>query len=378
MSGIKQKLDFTWQKGLSTLYQALGKHLKAIDSLRSLAEKGYAGEEEWLALGALYLKSQEWDKAVHAMLNAVRVSKANPKYVYWLGKAEEKSGNQEAAEALYEQVMKKDNDFWEAYAAKAQLIMNRGEYSEALVYFTESLLHKPDDAYLLNNVGLCLLGLHELNGAKQYLSEAVARKPLDDHLHYNYGTVLLKLGEFEEAIKEFSMIRNKNNALLLNSLGYCYGMLQEYEESISCYQEALQLEPNNIDCMKNLAAIFAQAKLYDQAIRLIRRLLLDNPRDSELLNNAAWIYEAQTQYQAAEENYYRSLAASEGNPEIAYNLLCCLKRQKKYLEALDLIEYFQKITEKQRSYWSAIAQIYEDIGASNLAVDCYNKSLGLE
>ena len=119
--------------------------------------------------------------------------------------------------------------------------------------------------------------------------------------------VLVSLGEYDSAITQFTMIMNKDDAALQNVLGYCYGMLQEYEESINCYQEALRLDPGNLEWKKNLAAIYARANKYEQAVQLMKDLLLVNPQDSEILNNLAWIYEAQSQYSEAEENYYRCL-----------------------------------------------------------------------
>ena len=78
------------------------------------------------------------------------------------------------------------------------------------------------------------------------ISRSSSPKPLDDYLHYNYGTVLVSLGEYDSAITQFTMIMNKDDAALQNVLGYCYGMLQEYEESINCYQEALQLRSGEL------------------------------------------------------------------------------------------------------------------------------------
>lgn len=378
MKGFKQQINLTWQKSMSALYQVLGNNMKAVNHLESLVEEGQAGEKEWWNLGNLYVKMKLWDKAVHALLNAVRASNGSPKYIYWLGKAEEETGNGRAAEALYEQAIKKDGDFWEAYAAKAHLVLNRGEYGQALTYFTECLKHKPGDAYLINNLGLCYLGLDELTEARQYLAEAVRRKPGDDHIIYNYGTALIKLADYDNALVQLLKIKAKDNSAILNALGYCYGKLNNFEESMNSYLESLRLEPNNQETQRNLAAVYAQRKEYGQALELIKNLLLQTPKDPDLLNNIAWIYEAQDLYREAEDNYYRSLVASEGNPDIAYNLICCLKRQKKYLEALDLTGYLQRIPEKNRLYWSALAQIYEDMGANKLAVDCYNKSLGLE
>jgi len=378
MDGIKKRLNLTWQKSMSVLYQLLGNSGKAIEYLEALVRDGQAGEKEWWALGELYGRLKMWDKAVYALLNAVRASQGRPKYIYWLGKAEEEAGRESIAEALYEQAIKKDAEFWEAYAAKAHLVLNRGDYSQALGYFTECLKHKPNDAHLLNNLGLCYLGLNRLDEAKTCLAEAVKRKPGDNYILYNYGTVLLKQEDYDNALVQFTKIKKKDNPAVLNALGYCHGCLKNYEESIRCYQEALKLEPDNQEARKNLAAIYAQEEKYELALELIKELLQDNPQDPDLLNNAAWIYEALTCYKQAEDNYYRSLAASAGDPEIAYNLICCLKRQKKYLEALDITAYLRRIPEKQRLYWAALAQIYEELGAGKLAVDCYNKSLGLE
>jgi len=378
MSSLGNKVKLTWQRGLSVIYQVIGNNVKALEHLEALANNGQAGEREWWALGELYVRLKLWDKAVYALLNAVRSSNGCPKYIFWLGKAEEEAGHGNAAEALYEQAIKKDSEFWDAYAAKAHLILNRGDYEQALGYFSECLKHKPQDAYLLNNLGLCQLGLNRLTEAREYLAEATRRKAGDDHILYNYGTVLVKLDDYEQALAQFLKIKKKDNPAVFNALGYCYGMLQNTAESIRCYQEALQQEPDNQEAQKNLAAIYAKDHDYEQALLLIKNLLQLTPQDPDLLNNAAWIYEALCQYGLAEENYYRSLAASAGNPDIAYNLICCLKKQKKYLEALDIAGYLERIPEKQRTYWSALAQIYEDLGASKLAVDCYNKSLGLE
>lgn len=378
MNRIINKLNLTWLKGMSALYQVIGNNGKAVDSLLVMIQEGQAGEKEWWSLGTLYVRMQQWDKAVHAFLNAVKVSNGNPKYIYWLGKAQEESGNNEAAEALYDHTLKKNAEFWEAYEAKGQLLLNRSEYSEALSYFNECLKHKERDAYLLNNIGLCYLGLNLLEEARRYLAEAVRKKPGDDHLIYNYATVLVRLADYDNALVQFCRIKNPKTCTVLNALGYCYGMLKQYNESIGCYLEALGLEPENREVLKNLAVIYTQQENYPAALQILKGLLGTDPKDPDLLNGIAWIYEAQAAYHEAEENYYRGLAASEGSPDIAYNLICCLNRQKKYLEALDLTSYLQKIPERHREYWSSLAQIYENLGAANLAVDCYNKSLGLE
>lgn len=378
MNGLKQRINLTWQKSMAALYQVMGKYGKAANHLEALAEEGQAQEREWWILGSLYARQKQWHKAVPAFLNALKASSGSPKYIYWLGRAEEETGNGSAAEALYEQALRRDAEFWEAYSAKAQLLLNRGEYAQAMEYFSECLKHREGDPYLLNNLGLCCLGLEKPEEACRYLESAVRRKPGDGNILYNYGTALVRAGDYHKALLQFEGIKKNKNPAILNALGYCHSMLNNPEKSIDCYLEALKIEPDNEEAQKNLAAVYAQRQDYAPALELLKNLLLHSPKDPDLLNNIAWIYEALDQNKQAEENYFRSLAASEGNPDIAYNLICCLNKQGKYLEALELTSHLKRFPEKQRLYWSALARIYEDLGANRQAIDCYNKSLGLE
>jgi len=379
MFRVKDRIKASWYKSISSFLQAVGKKEKAKFYMDKLMWEGLAvNDKDWWYLGYLYTKLNQWEKAALAFTYAVSISQGHPKYIYWLGKAREEMGNTKMAETLYDEALKKNANCWEALVSKGELKLNRKEYKEALSYYRECLKLRPNDARILNNIGLCCLALDELEEAEDRITKAVRISPHDEVIRYNYATVYLKKGHLRRAIEEFEKIDRGVNAEILCLIGYCYGLLQDYESSISYYNAALCLEPENGEILINIATIYAKSGDTKKAIEIYRKLLLLNPRDPELLNNIAWVYETLEDYIKAEGLYYRGLALSYGDPKIAYNLICCLKRQRKFIEALDIIEHLQKIPEWRRMALSSMAQIYENMGEVKLAVDCYNKALGLE
>jgi tetratricopeptide (TPR) repeat protein len=165
---------------------------------------------------------------------------------------------------------------------------------------------------------------------------------------------------------------------LLRALGYCCWRLGDTVKSIRYYRTALEIEPLDYDTRLNLAAVYAQVGESREALILLKDLLKDNPCDYQLLNNLAWVYEGLREYTSAESFYYRSLAVSGCAPDIAYNLVCCLKNGHNLLEALEISEYLKVSDVWKGRGFSQLAQIYEEMGAEILAVEYYNKAYGLE
>ena len=320
----------------------------------------------------------QWERRHFAFSHAVNTSDRHPRYVYWLGRANEETGHSHVAVKLYDEALQKDALLWEALISKGEIKQRAREYREALSIYQEYLKHKPNDARILKSAGLCCLSLDEPENARVYLEKAIKIDPDDADARYNYATIYLRQGDLRKAINEFKKIRAENNADILSMIGYCYGVIQDYENSLKYYQEALAYEPDNGEVLLNIATVYAKSGDSAQAFAIFRKLLLLNPQNPELLNNMAWVYENLEDYIKAEDLYYRGLAVSAGDPQIAYNLICCLKRQRKFIEALDMVEYLRKIPEWRHIAISALAHIYEGLGASKLAVDCYNKALGLD
>ncbi len=378
MSFLTKSIETKWCRSMSTLQRLMNNNQNALQYLNILIEKNLAAAKDWHTLGCIYEDMRVWDKAAHAFSQAVEKSARKSQYVFHLGRVEEKVGNMQNAENMYNEALLQNKSLIDAVAAKGQLLYQKGAYREAVACFEKCLKHRKRDAVLQNNLGMCHLNLNEFKEALCYFKAAAELQPKDQEIVFNLATVNIKLGEYRLAIDLLNSIKNQSDISVVMALGYCHGLIEEYKESIGCYYKALTLSGDNREILINIAAVHAKSGDCKRALNILHKLLSVNPLDVELLNNTAWIYERQNDFSGAERLYYRGLASSTGSPYLAYNLICCLQRQRKYLEALDLVKYLKRAPDWQSLSWSVKAQIYEQLGANNLSADCYNKALGLE
>lgn len=378
MNKIKKKIFLLLNRSLSTIYSIRGNYDKAISYLSKITGKEAGNSNDWWKTGVLLGAQGKWDEAKKAFLKALDDNKANPKYLFWLGKAEKYNGNLAEAEKLCDEALQIKANYLEALLAKGQLLMNREEYEKAFHYFLNSTKITSGNAEIYNNAGLCQMNLNNLDSAADLFKKALKIKPRDPIIIYNYGMVMLKKGCYEQAITEMSKLCAEGKAEVFSSLGYCYSSLGKYPESLDFYLKTLQVAPDDQENLINLASIYAKMGENLKALEIMKKLLLVNPYDINILNNIAWIYENLQDYGEAEKYYSRGLALDAENPELMYNMVCCLNKQDKYGEAIEVINKLKNIPEWSRVAWSSLAQIYEKTGESELAVDCYNKALGLE
>jgi len=372
-------LKRTYFKALAVLFLLAGCGKKAINYWEKVVEGERCNYQDWSALGTLYARQKQWDKAYRAFAQAARMGCREARNLYWLGKSCEGMGCQGMAEQYYDEGLKECARLWEALYAKGEIRLQKEDFEGASQCFRQCLELKPGHAGTLNNLGLCFLGLGETVQALSCLEKAVKMNKNDGKIRYNCAAAYIRLGRYREAVAMLHEIKGgEEQPQTCAALGFCYGMLERYEESLYYHRKALALDENNREALLNLAAVWAKKGETGQALEVFKKILAKDSKDPEVLNNIAWVYESMADFTSAEQHYLRGLAVSAGDPKIAYNLVCCLKKQKNYLEAINAIEHLKRKREWERAAWSSLAQIYEHLGANTLAVDCYNKAFGLE
>lgn len=376
---IRDKIETALWRKMAAVAHTMKRNDKVLQYLDILVNKGVAGEKEWWMIGSVYVKEAQWDKAAKAFLKALEINRNNYLYIYWLGKTKEKDGDEKNAEALYDEAIKRCGNFREALFAKGQLRLKHEDPRQALDFFEKCQNMSKNNPEILNYIALCCLKIGETEKALENLKLAIGIKPRDVALLSNYAMTCIKLNRHREAVEVLEKIADKDrDSRIFDLLGYSCSMLQEYEKSIKNYRLALDLETENQEIKLNLASVYAKSGDNKKALEIFKLLMSQNPKDYQLLNNLAWVYENMKEYKAAESQYYRSLAVSMGDPEIAYNLSCCLKKQHNYLEALDVIKHLKEISGWYKIYCSSVAETYEYLGEDRLAVEYYNKACGLE
>lgn len=374
---IKKKMRLLCYLFFSTFFTIWGDKRKAILYLHKLIQIEDVKVVTWHKLGKLLGSEGHWFEAQKAFLHALYFNRRIPQYLYCLGNALEHLDDSEGALLIYEKVLAHQVNCIDALLAKGNILMNKLRFAEAVPCFYKLLELHTHNSEIYNNLGLCLMQLNNLELAEVFFEKAVNLKVKNADYAYNYGIVLLKNGYFEKAIDIMSKHIAEERAEFFSLLGYCYSSLENYQESLFYYKKALLIAPSQQENLVNLACIYARMGENEKALEILKKLLRVNPYDAHLFNNIAWIYENLKNYWEAEKNYYRGLALSPQDPNLMHNLLCCFRKQNKHCEAMEIISVLKRIPEWRNMAWSSLAHIYEKMGEKSLAVDCYNRALGL-
>lgn len=193
----------------------------------------------------------------------------------------------------------------EAHYLLGLILARRGDALEAAQRFQACISLDPRFHPALDAWGNVLANLGDPRGAieKYKRALAVADAGQSAHILFNYGNVLFKngsvlkaLARFREAFKRdpaaadaaymagLCFIRLKRalgarrwmrTALALQQdsarnhigMGNAYALQQRHEDAIGCYEEALRLEPANVDAHYNFATALAARGQYAEAVR---------------------------------------------------------------------------------------------------------------
>ncbi|MBN1596233.1 tetratricopeptide repeat protein [candidate division FCPU426 bacterium] len=103
------------------------------------------------------------------------------------------------------------------------VFLNNGMGRETIMEFKRALSLSPDNAPILNHLGLALLLEEKYAEAIKVFKRAVEIKPTYPDLHNNYGLALLKTEQYDEALGEFELAVdiNKKYAEAHFNIGLC-------------------------------------------------------------------------------------------------------------------------------------------------------------
>ncbi len=134
---------------------------------------------------------------------------------------------------------------------------------------------------------------------------------------------LIDAGQSREAIIALKrlLISHPDFALAHNDLGVLYVNSDKKEKALSHYEQAVQLQPENITFQKNLADfLYVESGRVEDALQIYVNILAADPEDVETLLITGHICVALKKLDDARHFYQRVLEIEPGNPDAGQNL----------------------------------------------------------
>jgi tetratricopeptide (TPR) repeat protein len=192
-----------------------------------------------------------------------------------------------AVELLRAVTSRHPDDVWANYELAATLQSLPAGRNEALRYYSEARVRRPETAHSLGHL-LDQMGRSE--EAVGVFADLVHRRPHDSRHLTCYGGVLKNLRRPEadrilaQAVREgrAEVERVPDDALVHENLAYALRNLGELDESVVEYRKAIRLEPEDSSIHVRLAGVLQDQGKFDEAIASYREAIRLKPDNAQL------------------------------------------------------------------------------------------------
>ncbi|NET41317.1 tetratricopeptide repeat protein [Okeania sp. SIO2B3] len=211
-------------------------------------------------LGEKFLEQQQWDKAVNAYHQAIKL---NPNFswsYYKLGQALTKLQKWDEAITAYRQAIKLNPDFPWSYHNLGNALIKLEKYSEAVVAYRQILKINPDSYWDYNKLGEALVNVGEFEQAIVSYQTAIQLKPELKGTHQKLADILFQIGKLEAAEIAYRQAIKLNPEVVWyrQCLGDVLLKQKKLDEVIATYLEVAQVRPDLPWMHLQLGDAFAQ------------------------------------------------------------------------------------------------------------------------
>ena len=261
----------------------------------SILAKQYPNDPDLLfslALASKGLKYEEEAKQLFTQLTQYPITAYSAHFE--LGVLAEKDNDIEAVQTHYRKV-RSGPKFLPATVRLSKFMTQQGQLDEARLYLQKLRLEHPQQSAALYQIESELLSEQQLlDEAYDVLSNAISRDPNNIQLLYMRSLLSEQQNNFAQSEQDLRAIlaKDSDNAMALNALGYTLTLhTDRYEEAHKLIVRALELNPGDPATIDSLGWVFYRLGNYEEAIKHLREALskLPDPEVAAHLGEVLWV-----------------------------------------------------------------------------------------
>lgn len=169
------------------------------------------------------------------------------------------------------------NTFQQAFELHKQ-----GKLDDAEELYNKVLEQDPENAEVLNFLGIINLQKFRLSKAEEFIQKAIAISP-EQYFYENLAKVYLEMEDSQNAIKLYKELLDKQpeNFDYVFNLASAYKVARDYKNAIKMYERAIELQPENPDSYYNMGLILNNLSKPQEAIKYYKKAVELCPDDTE-------------------------------------------------------------------------------------------------
>lgn len=232
--------DFEAYNKIGQCYFNLGDYQAALKNLQKSVDADSKNPYPMYFMGRTYLEMGEWAKAVDLLSKSVELDGSNAEYFFWLGSAYYAQGDFRSDK---EEFWHSGQNFRRAiemgYSNPTSTFMlgnsllHRGIFlisnnrdqeatehlKSAVTQYQGVIKAQPDASNAFLNLGLAYYALKKYDDALTAGRKAIELEPTVDFFHDFLGNTLYALGRFDEAVEQWTLVKELNEKYEPQSVG---------------------------------------------------------------------------------------------------------------------------------------------------------------
>ena len=265
-------------------------------------------------LGVALFNKQNIDGALQHLQRAVDLAPKSVLSHYLLGIAQGEKGMLDEAIVSWKRILELDKRNSHTLNGMVHYFIGKiyglkGMWDAAAMEFNRAAKIIPDNYLVKNAIAEIHLAKGELPLAKKEWQEASALNPTDPRAAMNVCAIALDTGDYLLAIDTGLRLieAGHDSAPLRFNLGIANLRLGQHDGAIEHLQQAVKLEPTDLDNRLNLGEALVKKGLIEQGVRQWEQAAADHPDSPHPLYNIGVTYAQKGLFTRAEEYWTKAL-----------------------------------------------------------------------
>ena len=365
--------------GIGAIYRRLKRYDESIEILQRALNENKDVANVYYTLGFTYREMGLYDEAIECFENVIDEN-ANDVLAYnHLGSIYSAKGDFQRAIDIFKHGLQIDQNHPILNYNIAHCFESLEQYPDAIRSYETALKTKPVWNDAIRDFSNLLLTCNKTKEAQNIVQRSLRLYPNDANMLCILGKIFLTQFDFDSAEKTFKKAKdiNPKDVAILSGFAEALEKGEKNQEALDTLEEALNMEPENLDLLKQYAGTLLSAKDYDEAFRKIDTLYKNNEYDVQVLDLYGQYYACMDDDEST--NYYHEKIKQVDKSYKQY-LLSTAKRYSQIgnkSKAESFAKTYIQNFEDDPAGYNALGKVYASSGDYDNAIISYTKGLEL-
>lgn len=295
--------------------------------------------ETYIKQAESYYSEQKYEEAIAECKRAIEMKPEAALAYKILGNATQASGKLDAAWYWYTQALEIDPNFAEVHANLGSLYAQQKQWKKSISCYRKAIEINPNLASAYRNLAKVFLqsGKPKLGANCWYEALTLDINWATAEEHFTLGNTLLDMGKLDRAISCYqrAIQLQPNYANAYHNLGEVLSVQGKWEEAIATYRQAIEFNPNFEGSHYSLGKALASLNRGEEAIACYRRAIELNPNLAQAYHSLGDVLDSWGRLDEAIECYEKTIELKPDIWEIHHKLGDALQEKGEIDQAIE-------------------------------------------